>query len=235
MKKISIPEGERFGLWVSLGDAKSRHGNAHTRCRCDCGVIKSVNSGHLRNGKTKSCGCGKARSAGLSRRIDISGQRFGMLIAKRRIRDPKTGYWTNWKCRCDCGKAKVVSTGSLRGGKQKSCGCLPRGGEHSGRWKGGRIKTAAGYIRVWNPEHNRANSIGYVLEHIAVMQDKLGRPLFESEQVHHKNSIKDDNRPENLELWTKSQPSGARVEDMIEFCIEFLERYGEIDGRKRAG
>lgn len=67
-----------------------------------------------------------------------------------------------------------------------------------------------------------------VLEHIVVMEQKLGRPLDwqAGEQAHHINGVKDDNRPENLELWVTSQPRGQRVEDLVEWAQEILRRYG---------
>lgn len=40
-----------------------------------------------------------------------------------------------------------------------------------------------------------------MMEHKAVMEAKLGRKLVKGESVHHKNAIRHDNRPENLELW----------------------------------
>jgi hypothetical protein len=37
--------------------------------------------------------------------------------------------------------------------------------------------------------------------------------------------VRDDNRPENLELWTRPQPSGIRASDAVAWAREILERY----------
>lgn len=81
-------------------------------------------------------------------------------------------------------------------------------------WNGGK-KTSKGYIFVHLPEHPNAVAGKYVLEHRLVMEKELGRYLRPNETVHHKNGIKDDNRPENLELWNGAHPYGVRFEDVF--------------------
>jgi hypothetical protein len=76
-------------------------------------------------------------------------------------------------------------------------------------------ETPDGYILRPKP-----GSSGYYPEHRTVMEHKLGRALRPGENVHHINGVRNDNRPENLELWVVAQPSGQRVFDLIAYILD---------------
>lgn len=93
----------------------------------------------------------------------------------------------------------------------KSCASHHKGVMRKGQKTGPQLgrqyvrrKDKDGYIRVYAGNHPFANGRLMILEHVAVMEVKIGRRLFPGEVVHHKNHQREDNRPENLEIMTRS-------------------------------
>lgn len=77
-------------------------------------------------------------------------------------------------------------------------------GINNNNWKGGRLEHGDGYIMIYSPDHPNVNKSGYMLEHRLVMEKHIKRFLLSTEEVHHINGIKNDNRIENLQILSKS-------------------------------
>src|SRR5690606_16597937 len=120
------------------------------------------------------------------------------------------GNWSNLVKACGREPLKSEFTIQARLNSIKA-----RKGKKGGSNKGERYIDRLGYVQIWKPNHPNCKSAGYILEHRFVMSEHLGRPLYKHENVHHINGNRADNRIENLELWTTTQPSGQRVEEKI--------------------
>ncbi len=124
--------------------------------------------------------------------------------------------------RCVCGKPIHPKSTTCQG-----CRDRKRGAENPG-WKGGRFVAKSGYVMVYAPDHPGRLGV-YVDEHRLVMESMLGRYLLENENVHHRNGVKADNRPENLELWVVSQPPGQRAIDLLAWAREIIATYEPVE------
>jgi hypothetical protein len=82
-------------------------------------------------------------------------------------------------------------------------------GQRTRRGKARYISTQ-GYVYI-RPE----GSTQAMTEHKYVMERMLGRPMVKGESVHHKNGVRTDNRPENLELWVGAIRNGQRAADVV--------------------
>ncbi len=123
--------GQKFGLLTVKAYVKMLANNeSRWLCECECGNLTCVDSENLRKGRTKSCGCNFGAASAAALRADISGQRFGRLVALEPIYDKKK-HTTLWKCQCDCGNISYVKYGSLTSGSVKSCGCFFKDMLHS--------------------------------------------------------------------------------------------------------
>ena len=92
---------------------------------------------------------------------------------------------------------------------------------------GTKKKNDKGYIQI----KTRKKGGKWPLEHRIVMEKKIGRPLEKHETVHHKNTIRDDNRIENLEIRHLSDhPPGGSLDDMMRYWLEKIGKYGPLYG-----
>lgn len=113
--------GRRFERLVVIDEGK---GADKWVCRCDCGKVITTSGNGLRTWNTKSCGCynkDKIRATWKSKRMDLTGQKFGMLTAMYCTGEKfRSSY--KWHCKCDCGNEIDVPSCYLRQRQTLSCG-----------------------------------------------------------------------------------------------------------------
>lgn len=117
--------GQRFGSLVVINRADNRNDRVYWNCKCDCGKETVISSASLKRGK-ESCGCIKILPKNY---IDLTGQRFGMLIVLERNENVISAGGQSkitWKCKCDCGNEVVVKGNALKTGMTQSCGCIKK-------------------------------------------------------------------------------------------------------------
>lgn len=94
-------------------------------------------------------------------------------------------------------------------------------------WKTGDVHAETPFMGTRGKGHvDKTTGYRYiagVAEHRMVMEEVLDRPLVPGENVHHKNGVRDDNRPCNLEIWSIQQPPGQRNADKLQHAFELIE------------
>ena len=119
MPKRYIDEtGHRYGKLtvISISDKKDSKGVRFWKCLCDCGKITEVRGTELRNGKTKSCGCGHKGC----KIINEIGNRYGNLTVIGKSERLSNNH-AIWICQCDCGNICEISGSHLRAKDQTCC------------------------------------------------------------------------------------------------------------------
>lgn len=140
---------------------KNKHGRRWL-CQCECGNTKLIHEVSLIHGKAKSCGClqrelaaERVKDRAAKQAIDITGQRFGKLVAVERVGKAETGGYL-WRCKCDCGNEVIRLTKVLRSGSCKSCGCLVGEKLAEQHYKHGKSHSSRLY-HVWDGMRQRCN------------------------------------------------------------------------------
>ncbi len=120
--------GKVFGELTVQGRAHSEHKNGGIwwDCLCTCGNKCEVPATLLVKGRKTHCGCKTQKEY---YRADITGRRFGRLVALHPTEKRDSIGGIIWHCRCDCGGDTEVSYNNLMYANQQSCGCKKK--EHN--------------------------------------------------------------------------------------------------------
>lgn len=106
-----------------------------------------------------------------------------------------------------------------------SCAAQVNLGNGTGKYLSG------GYIYIYKPSHPNCSSSGTIAEHRIVAEKKIGRYLSSNEDVHHINGIKTDNRPENLEILSRSKHQSLHLSKRFISKGKMVQRICQSCGR----
>lgn len=99
------------------------------------------------------------------------------------------------------------------------------------------VRRSDGYMAVYYPKHPDASKGGFMLQHRLVAEEKYGRRILPTEHIHHLNGIRDDNRPENLEIQSPSDHARVSIQQgkekrksIRDELEEYRKRFGPLTG-----
>lgn len=119
MRVRDIVIGERYKDILVIGPKYRKNGATYYGCKCmRCGKVYEMRNDHI--GRSRCCSdCFPKDNI-----VDLSGKRFGRLIALEYV--GRKNNRTLWKCRCDCGNESIAGYSNLVNGITRSCGCLEK-------------------------------------------------------------------------------------------------------------
>lgn len=205
--------GQKIGKLTLTEKITKRNGRRYWHCVCDCGKECDVQAGHLKSGHTKSCGCYR-REASRSRKLDLTGQRFGRLLVLCQLPEKK-GKEALWECRCDCGNTCICQTDNLRRGTTRSCGCFQEEQRRE------NMKTAIHFVdgtcveRIASRKPFSTNTSGH-------------RGVYRRENGSWRATIGFKGKVYNLGSFHRIEDAvNARLEAEKELYVPFLEKHGK--------
>lgn len=150
MKKVGI--GDTFNRLTIIGNGKKVPKVKKFICKCTCGNIVEVESGNLRKGNIKSCGCLKKENI-CNNRIELLGKKFGKLLVIDYYKSINKDV--HYKCLCDCGNEPIVNKQKLKNGRTKSCGCYKSEWAIKNKTTHNGIKEHKNEYSVWKSMRSR--------------------------------------------------------------------------------
>lgn len=152
--------GKRFGRLTAIEPIGPKEGSGIMwKCMCDCGNEVVTSCAHLISGHTTSCGCFRSDQTHDALALDLTGKRFGRLVAIEPTGERDAKGRILWKCRCDCGTLIDVPASSLSSGYRRSCGCYTS--EVQTKWKTPEEKSLANVYQKMKSRCYNPNTTGF--------------------------------------------------------------------------
>jgi len=156
---------------------------------------------------------------------DETGKVYGKLTVLSREENTKFGT-ARWLCRCECGNTIVINAGTLRNGRQKSCGCIKGGVK-----RGGNIIYSKALSSIRNTS-NKKNipcclNLGDVIK---IMNDACaycGQPPHDKKYAYHRTRKTEGIESDEylyLNGIDRINPSGGYTIDNVISCCKYCNR-----------